>query len=369
MPGTSLLIRGARQLITLRGSSSARRGVELTELSIIEDGAMLIAPNGLIQEVGPARRVENLAAARGAEEIPASGCVVMPGLVDCHTHLLDSVRRGMRSWTGARLEMEARETLAWLVRHGTTAIEVKVQDAREAKVVTALDGMVMDVASTLFRPQIAPDVASCACGGCLRFASVDCGPGALDEGQARQILQAAHGCGYRLRVHGGTAARTAIEAGAVTLDHIEHVPDPDVELLASSTTIVTLFPGIEFQNGRSGTNARRLIDAGAAVALATDLSPSTSLAASMLTMMSIASTIMRLSPAEALVAATINGAHALGLERSIGTLEVGKQADVVILDIPDYREIPRLAGLNVVRTTIKRGSVIYRRGDVLWKSE
>lgn len=355
-------------MITLRGSSSARRGVELTELSIIEDGAMLIAPNGLIQEVGPARRVENLAAARGAEEVPASGCVVMPGFVDCHTHLLDAVRRGTRSWTGARLEMEAREALAWLVRHGTTAIEVKVQDAREAKIVAALDGMATDIAATLFRPQVAPDIEGHACGGCLRFASVDCSHGALDEGQARRVLREAQECGYRLRVHGGAGAQAAIEASAVTLDHIEHVPNPDVELLASSATIVTLFPGIEFQNGRSGTTARRLIDAGAAVALATDLSPSTSLAANMLTMVSIASTIMRLSPAEALVAATINGAHALGLERSIGTIEVGKQADVIILEIPDYREIPRLVGFNVVRTTIKRGSVIYRRGDVLWNS-
>lgn len=268
-----LLIRGARQLLTLRGPSSPRRGHELRELAIIEDGALLIE-DGLIREVGPSRRIENLNGARDAREIDATGRVVAPGFVDCETDLLGAARAARATVSPARLELEASQRLRWFVRHGTTSLGVLVTESRDHKTIAALNGEPLDLVALGGRP----------------------------------------------------------------------------------TSGVRIFGGVE--------SARRAIDSGEAVALASRFGPSASTTCNMAAVMTQAWS--GISPAEAIAAATINGAHALGIPRLVGSLEAGKQADAAVFEVSDYRDIVRYFGVNLITAVVKRGRVIYRHGEVAW---
>ena len=420
-----ILIRGARQLLTLHGPPGPRRGSGLGDIGVIQDGAVLIE-NGVIREVGPSRRIENIKGARNAQEIDATGRVVMPGFVDSHTHLvcgppriheyemriagtsyqeivesgggiLWSVR-AVRATPIRRLMLSARRALESWARLGTTTIEAKtgygLDESSELKILRlmhALPEEPVSVVSTYLAHTMAPGFD----GGTdhyiewqyermlplvrrrklARFADVYCEPGAFSVDQSRRYLEAARSLGFELKLqaeqfsHSGGAA-LGVELRVRSVDHLEQASRSDVATLAGSESVATLLPGSVFYLGLDRyAPARSLIDEGAAVALATGYNPGTSPTPSMPMIISLACLHMKMSPAEAISAATINGACALGCSKKCGSLEAGKDADLVILDCSDYRELPYRFGASPVALTIKRGKVVYSQGHVEWPAK
>ncbi len=419
-----ILVRGARQLLTMRGPGGPRRGEAMQELGIIPDGAVLIRA-GKIVSLGPSRRLENLSMARHAQEIDAAGCVVAPGFVDSHTHLvcgparlmdyemrlagasygeiaaagggiLSSVR-AVREMPIRRLILQARQTLAGCVAHGTTTLEAKsgygLDEKGERKALRtaqALQGDPLDLVSTYLGAHVVPPeyegradaYIDWICRSVMpkvkrrklaRFVDVYCDEGAFTLEQARRYLTAAKGFNFQLKVHAEQfsrtgAARLAVEMDAASADHLDCINDEDARLLAQSGTVATLLPGAVFHLGLDRyPPARKLIEAEAAVALATDYNPGTSPTYNMQMILSLACSQMRMTPAEAFSAATINGAHALRCAAHAGSIETGKQADLVIFDVPDYREIPYHFGVNLVAMTMKNGAVLYEKGNPKWQ--
>jgi imidazolonepropionase len=200
------------------------------------------------------------------------------------------------------------------------------------------------------------------------FCDVFCEEGAFTLDQSRRVLEAARALGFGLKMHvdefkalGGT--RLAVELGAISADHLVCTPDEEIELLAASDTVAVALPGTPFGLGAIGmakqayTPARDIIEAGGAVALATDCNPGTCWCESMQFMIALACRYMGLTPAEALSAATINAAHAVGLGQAVGSLEPGKRADVIVLDIPSYQHLGYRFGTNLVHTVLVGGEV------------
>lgn len=423
---TPLLVRGARQLVTVRGEPGPRRGPALRELAIIPDGALLIR-GGKIVSVGPSRRVENLAASRNAREIDATGKVVTPGFVDSHTHLvcgparlndyqarleganyLEIAKAGggivtsvraVRQTPIRRLVMQARSTLGGFLRHGTTTLEAKsgygldeTGERKTLRAIRALNGKPLDLAATYLGAHVVPpeyegradEYIEWICTYLMpkirrrnlaRFVDVYCDRGAFSLAQARRYLECARQLGFMLKIHADQfsttgATQLAVELDAVSADHLEHAGDEEIRVLSDSDTVATLLPGSVFHLGLDRyAPARSLIDAGTIVALATDFNPGSSPTYSMQMILSLACTRMRMTPAEALAAATINGAHAIRSVSRVGSIEAGKDADLVIFNVPDYREIPYHFGVNLVAMTIKRGRVLYREGPIEWQED
>lgn len=411
----ALLVRGARQLLTLRGGSVPRRGAELGDLSIIEDGA-LVVKDGRIAAVGPARRIENLAIVRGAQELDVRGRVVMPGFVDCHTHLLygaprlddftmrlegkayeeiaragggilSTVKR-LRATSANRLKQQAQREVWRMAECGTTTVEAKTgygldseREQRCLRILQSLDGDPLEVSPTFLgahavppefagRPdawidhlveKVLPAVAARKLARCV---DVYCDRNAFHLAQARRYLEAARRLGFEVTMHAGQfqdvgGVALALEMGARSVDHLEHVSRASIALLARSRTAAVLLPGsVLFLGSSRFAPARALIDAGAVVALATDCNPGTSPVWNMQMAVALACTQMRMTPAEAISAATVNGAQVLGVAARTGTLEAGKQADLVVMDVADYREIGYYFGSNLAVMTVKQGRIL-----------
>ncbi len=198
------------------------------------------------------------------------------------------------------------------------------------------------------------------------FCDVFCDAGAFNLAQARRVLEAAQALGLGLKIHADEfealgATRLAVELGAVSADHLVVTPPADIAALAQSDTVAVFLPGTPFGlNTGHYADARAFIEAGAAVALATDLNPGTSPCPSMQFIIALACRTMRMSPAEAVAAATINAAHAIRRGHVVGSLEPGKQGDLIVLDADDYRELAYQFGGNLVRTVVKAGRIVWR---------
>ena len=415
----TLLITGISQLLTLRGST-ARRGASLSKLGIVKDGAVLVR-NGRIAAAGTRREVESSSESRNAEKLDVAGRVVLPGFVDSHTHLIHAASRAeeyelkiqgvsyeeiaqkgggilnsvkkLRAATKDALKQRARAALEAFVSHGTTTVEAKsgygLDTASELRILTLQkelrEGQPLDIVSTFLGAHVVPEEFRRKADGAERyttmviekmlpevagqnlaeFCDVFCDRGAFTRLEAKRILVEGKRHGLVPRLHAEQlsrkrAAQLGVELGAASCDHLEQINSSDISALAGSRTAATLLPGCGFHLGwRNYAPARKLIDAGAIVALATDYNPGTSPTVSMPMILSLACTQLRMTPAEAIAAATINGAYALRREKIVGSIETGKQADLAVFEVEDYREIPYYFGEHRCWMTLKRGEIIY----------
>jgi imidazolonepropionase len=417
----TLLITGASQVLTLRGKGP-RRGTSLSKLGIEKDGAILVR-DGRIEAVGPRSRVETKTEARKAEKLDVGGRIVLPGFVDSHTHLIHAASRAeeyelkiqgasyeeiarkgggilnsvkkLRAATSEALKARARAALEEFASYGTTTVEAKsgygldvtselriLQLQRELAatqpveiVSTFLGAHVVPLEFRgkadgaeryidLLLEKMLPEVAQ---QGLAEFCDVFCDRGASTREQSKRILSDGKRLGLAPRVHAEQLSRTGatqlgVRLGAASCDHLEQVNAADVRALARSNTVATLLPGCDFHLGwKQYAPARQLIDAGAIVALATDYNPGTSPTVSMPVILSLACTQLRMTPAEAITAATINAAYALRRHSTLGSLEVGKQADLAVFEVEDYREIPYHFGMQRCWATIKSGEIMWMR--------
>jgi len=413
----SLVIAQARQLLTLAGPARPRVGPEMSQLGIIEDGALLIR-DGVIIAVGTTAEVDALAPPEAQRIIVGEG-IVLPGFVDAHTHpvfagnradeferriqglsyeeiarqgggILSTVSKTRDASEGELLTLTARR-LRWFIEHGTTTIEAKsgyglsVEDELKLlRVIRHLDEQgPLELVSTLLAAHVLPPeyahdragyitliteslLPQVAAEGLAEFHDVFCDQGAFTLEEAEVLMAAAARQGLKLRIHAEQLHHTGVSRraaawGARTADHLEKITDDDIRALARAGVLGVLLPGAVFALGRSDyPPARRLIEAGVPVVVATDFNPGTSPTPNMQLVLTLACTQMQMTPAEALSAATINAAYSLDRGHRLGSLEVGKQADVVIFDCSDYREIPYFFGVNHVRMVIKRGRLVYR---------
>lgn len=415
---TTTIIEHAAELLTLAGPAGPRRGPAQAELGAVSDGAVAAGPDGRIVAVGTTARVRaEVALAPDARVIDATGRTVMPGFVDCHTHSVfggdraaEFVRRlegadylrilaaggGILSTVRATrvaseddLEARARSLLMEILRHGTTSVEIKsgyglsVEDELKLlRVARALgESTPLTVVGTLLAAHATPPefdgdtdryvglvvdeiVPRAAEERLAGFCDVFCERGVFTVDQSRRVLEAgmAHGLAPKLHAEQKSSsggARLAADLGAVSADHLEYATDADVAALAEAGTVAVLLPGAALMLMETvQTPARRLIEAGVPVALATDFNPGSCPIMSMQTVIGLACLRRLLTPAEAIVASTINAAHAIGLGGEAGSLEVGKRADLVVLDAPSHIYVPYWFGRNLALTVVKDGRVV-----------
>ena len=422
---SATLLVNIGQLLTLRSAAEGpRRGAYLSELGIIEDAAVLCV-GGKIVSVGSTKealrdpwRKKNR---KKIVEIDCGGRVVLPGFVDSHTHpvftharLVDFEKRiagasyeeiaeaggGIRSSTdGVRKASKAGltqiivATLADLGRHGTTTVEAKsgygLSLESELKSLEAIRAAAREwpgtVIPTFLGAHVVPaeyrgrsrEYVDVVCKEMLpavakrklaQFVDVFCERGAFSAEESGRIFAAAKKHGLAVRAHLGQLSETRLgpllRYQPASFDHMDHVNDGDLPALAQTDTVATLVPGANYFLGLGRyPNARRFIESGVAVALATDYNPGSSPMLSMAMAMSLACTQMKMSPAEAMAAATINGAWALRLADGKGSVEAGKDADLAVFAVSDYREIPYWVSANRCALTIMNG---VPSGHLFW---
>ena len=409
---SSLAVLHASQLITLGGPPRARSGKELGDLGIISDGGLLAA-DGRITHVGRTREIEKLCQ-RNTEVVDAGGCAVLPGFVDAHTHLVfagnrledfESRARGetyqqiakrgggiqttvqaTRATTEHDLFALAKKRASWFLRNGTTTIEAKsgygltlkdelkiLRVIRRVGAETPLETVPTFLGAHAFPPEFRENHAgyisliidemlpAIAQEKVAEYCDIFCEQNYFDVEDSGHILTSAKQLGLKLRMHvdqltNGGGATLAAELGAITADHLEQTAADGISALAKAGVQPVLLPGSVYALGsKKYPDARRMIDAGLAVVLATDFNPGSSPSASMPMMLSLAVTQMRMSPTEAIIAATINAAASLDRVDTIGSLEQGKLANFVIYDCDDYRELAYWFGISLIRDVFVQG--------------
>ncbi len=413
-----MLIHSASQLLTLAGGP--QRGLSLGNLGIIEDGAVLIRDEKIV-EVG---KTSELRAAYPNEPLQdANGCVVMPGFVDPHTHviwggdralefeqrlegaryldilaagegILDTVRATRKAGLEA-LVAQTRSRLLRMFAHGTTTVEAKsgygLQTATELRLLKALLALEeesrLDLAITFLGAHAIPPeykddpqgYVDLVCGTMLPivrqwwevhapgrplpFVDVFCETRAFDLAQSRQVLLQAKELGFPLKIHadefdnlGGVSL--AVELGAVSADHLVKTSEADIAALGGSDTVAVSLPCTPFGLAElEYSPAHKLLEAGCILALATDCNPGTAWNESMQFVIALACRAMKLTPAQAIAAATINAAQAIRMADKVGSLEQGKQADLLVLAVPDYRHLGYRFGTNLVKQVVKKGRI------------
>ena len=409
---SSLAVLHASQLVTLSGPKRPRVGTELSVLEIIHNGGMLIR-DGQIERIGSSDEIEKNVG--DAESVDAGGRVVMPGFVDAHTHLvfagnrLDDFERraggktyqqiakaGGGIWSTVEktraasepdLLTQAKEHANWLLSCGTTTVEAKsgygltVEDElkilrvmRQLKEEVRLEIVPTFLGAHAVPRELSPDeylglvvtemLPRVTAEKLAEFCDVFCERGYFDIAQSRKILSAAEKVGLGLRGHvdqltNSGGATLMAEMGATTADHLEQTDERGIAALKKANVQPVLLPGSVYALGSSRyPAARQMIEAGLAVVLATDFNPGSSPTPSMTMVLSLASTHLKMTPAESITASTINAAYSLNRGDSIGTLEPGKAADFVIHDCDDYRELAYFFGVEHPWRVFAAGSEI-----------
>ncbi len=399
----TLLFVNARQVVTCAGPARARRGREMADAGVLTDAAVLVEGER-IAAIGDARALSK--AHPGATEIDCSGCVLTPGLVDSHTHAvfgrprydehelraaglgyMEIARRGggihasVRDLRG-RAEQELYELSVARVRRLAAFGTTTVDELKTLRVIARLaaDLPLRIVPTWLGAHEVPLDyrdrengrteyielltgdmLRKVTASGLARFADIFCEPGVFTVDESRAVLTAAKQAGLAVKLHADEleysgGAELAAELGASSADHLGAISEAGIEALAKSGTVATLLPGTMLFLGRSKqAPARALIDAGAAVALATDFNPGSSPTVNFPLVLTLGISQLRMSAAEVLIAATVNGAAALGLAAETGQLAEGFAADFALFEGDDFRELPYWYGDRRCRGSWRRG--------------
>lgn len=412
------LLTNAGQLVTVAGNSDRpKRREELSEISVVTDGAVA-ARDGMIIAVGSSSDIqESVELEEDAVVVDAAGKVVLPGLVDPHTHvvfagsrehelemkiqgvpyleilargggILDTVR-STRAASREELFRAGEKYLDEMLAQGTTTAEAKSgygltldDELKTLEVARDLqEAHPVDLVPTFLGAHAIPEeykenpddfvelvisemLPAVARSGLARFCDVFCEEGVFSVEQTRRILSEAKSLGFELKIHADEmvplgGAELAAELGATSADHLMVISDHGIEMLAASDTVAVLLPATTFcVMGERYAPARKMIEKGVAVALSSDFNPGSSPVNSLQIVMGIACRQLKMTPAEVVSAVTINAAHAIGCASSVGSIEVGKKADLVVFDAKDYRYLMYRFGTNLVDRVIKSGCIV-----------
>jgi imidazolonepropionase len=410
-----MIIRNASQLLCIATHHErAKKGQDLRDLSIIPDGAVVIS-DGVIQWVGPTSDLP--LNPQNGEVIDATGKVVFPGFIDSHTHLvfagaredefeqrlqgktyeeitaagggIDATVQQVRRASKDELKTTTRRRLQRLLSFGVTTVEIKsgygLNVADELKCLEVIAELNQEgpweLVPTLLGAhavppeflsdregylrllidEMLPEVSRCRL---AEFCDVFCERGVFSLEESERILETAGELGMKAKLHADEfvplgGAELAARMHAVSADHLLSITNAGIEALARSDTVATLLPGTAFFLGLQYAPARRLIEAGLTVALASDCNPGTCPTENLPLIGSLACTQMKMLPAEVVTALTLNAAAALNRSDRLGSVEVGKQADLIVCDVPDYRQLFYHFGVGHVWRVIKRGQVVY----------
>jgi imidazolonepropionase len=413
----NLIIKNATQLVTCSGFA-AKRGAAMADLHIIEDGALIIE-DGIIRAVGRTADILNGAPTQGCTVLDASGKAVLPGFVDSHTHfpfagyrpeeyswrlkgmaymeimqkgggIVNTMAATRRAGLQELIELGRRRLDAMLAM-GVTTVEGKSgygldleTEIKQLEAMAALNAdHPIDIVPTFLgahavppeyrgRPNdyidyliktVLPVVAERRLAQCC---DVFCEKGVFTAAQSRRLLQAARKLGLQLKLHADEivslgGAELAAELGALSADHLLQASDKGIAAMARAGVVATLLPGTAFSLKEPYARAREMIAAGCAVALATDFNPGSCFTFSIPLIAALAALHMALTPEEVISALTINGAAAVGRADKLGSLDVGKAGDAVILAYPSYLYIPYHLGINIVEKVIKGGRLVVER--------
>jgi imidazolonepropionase len=412
-----IYIRNAAQVITIGGTGDRpRKGKEMGELHIIENGGVVLEDDRIVfvgSDEEARRYVELHAKGNNVQVIGAEGKIVTPGLVDPHTHVVFAGSRenelNMRLQGATYMEIlqagggilystertreasesqlleETEKRLDRFLEHGVTTIEAKSgyglrleDELKQLRVARTLnESHPVDLVSTFMGAHAVPleyksdpdgyvrlvteeMIPAVAAEQLAEYCDVFCEEGVFTPDQSRTILEAGKKWGLKPKIHADeivpySGGELAAEIGAVSAEHLLHVSDEGIRAMAEKGVIGVLLPGTAFFLMTNPANARKMIEAGVPIALSTDRNPGSSPTESLPFIMNLACLTMKMTPAEVLTACTINAAHAIGRADRIGSIEVGKQADLVIFDAPNYLYLQYHFAINLVETVIKKG--------------
>lgn len=412
----NVIIKNAAQVVTCRGFK-AKQGKEMSELNIIENGAVVIE-DGLITAVGPSDNILKDQDTRGFDVVDATGKAVLPGFVDSHTHFvfggyrpdefawrlrgdsyMDIMNRGggiantvnaTRKASKEALTASGLKRLDAMLAFGVTTVEGKsgygLDHDTEIKQLEVMESLnlhhVLDVAPTFLGAHATPPefkgkeddyikqvmdmLPEIKERNLAENCDIFCEKNVFSADQSQRLLSRARELGFNAKVHADEiyplgGAEMAARVGAISADHLLQASDQGIRDMATQGIVATLLPGTAFSLKESYARGRDMIDQGCAVALATDFNPGSCFSNSIPLVFALATIYMNLSPEEAVTALTLNGAAAIGRADTIGSIDKGKQGDLVILEYPTYRFIPYHVGVNTVETVIKKGRVVLSK--------
>ena len=413
-PIADLIINNANELLTLSGNSSRpKTGKQMDDLGIIPNGSLAVSKDKIIACGNSDEVLEKVLKTPDTVEIDASNMVVMPGFIDSHTHLvfagsrenefeqrikgssyLDILKSGggifntvqaTRAASKEELIKKSLKHLDTMLKFGTTTIEAKsgygltIEDeSKQLQVMGVLNKIhPIDIIPTFLVHATPPEFNSREeyidfvindmlpkMQGTAEYCDIFCEHDVFNLDQSRQILTAAEKLGFKLKIHADQltdigCAQLATMLNATSAGHLDHISRDGIDAMANSKTLAVLLPGASFFLGSDAyAPASEMISKGIAVAVGTDFNPGSCPTESMQIILTLACIKMKMSPAQAISAATINAAHAINRADIVGSLEIGKRADIIILDVPNYKCIPYHFGVNNVYSVVKKGKIV-----------